>query len=70
MLKHFILQVSDIKKLEKSSPSIYRDVHGLRDYKIVYLVLSKFWIWLQKFTQIWNSLFVKTCNEQVNLPWC
>ena len=23
------LQVSDIKKLEKSSPSIYRDVHGL-----------------------------------------
>ena len=27
------LQVSDIKKLEKSSPSIYRDVHGLSNLK-------------------------------------
>ena len=30
MLKHFLISllVSDIKKMEKSSPSIYRDVHG------------------------------------------
>ena len=31
MLKHFLISllVSGIKKMEKSSPSIYRDVHGL-----------------------------------------
>ena len=42
MLKHFLISllVSDIKKLKKSSPSIYRDVHAvvhhftLKDAKI------------------------------------
>ena len=30
MLKHFLISllVLDIKKMEKSSPSIYRDIHG------------------------------------------
>ena len=31
MLKHFLISllVLDIKRMKKSSPSIYRDVHGL-----------------------------------------
>ena len=37
------LLVSDIKKMEKSSPSIYRDVHGLLHVKLLFFSFGQNW---------------------------